>query len=328
MRARCLELQAKKQWTELHACTETLATLDPARAKELAEIAASELRSEVALDRLANAIHGADLPAAYASYSVIPLSSVYAAAAMKRYAPFEAAAIEKLVIAARDLANRGRCDEVEALAVKASAPAATSAVRAAGCKKPVDPFATRSGGAPAPPCDADALVASGDQAFGAGAYADALTAFEAANRCHPDTKVLARAYLSACRATKTSKAIELFQALPPALQNNGSYIQMCLVSGIDPRATPSRPPTPKTCQPMSAVNPYSAVAACGALDLQSVPTAGVMLDGVDTGASTPTRIPDVTPGKHKVTLRVGADKFTFSVTVEAGQTVTLSKQLQ
>jgi serine/threonine protein kinase len=64
--------------------------------------------------------------------------------------------------------------------------------------------------------------------------------------------------------------------------------------------------------------------------LTSKPTAKILVDGSDTGMSTPVtgRALALTPGKHRITFQIGGDKYTFSVIVEAGKTVTLDKLLQ
>jgi len=59
--------------------------------------------------------------------------------------------------------------------------------------------------------------------------------------------------------------------------------------------------------------------------LKIIPPAGaqIMVDG--TAPSGPISKLSLAPGKHKVMFIIGADKHTFSVTVKAGDTVTLDK---
>jgi hypothetical protein len=66
----------------------------------------------------------------------------------------------------------------------------------------------------------------------------------------------------------------------------------------------------------------------GYLQLSSKPIAKVLIDNVDTGKSTPISSLPVAPGKHKVTFVMGDDKFTYPITVTAGQTAVLNKDLQ
>jgi hypothetical protein len=68
----------------------------------------------------------------------------------------------------------------------------------------------------------------------------------------------------------------------------------------------------------------------GWVQLTSKPSAKILVDGNDTGLSTPItgRTLALTPGKHRITFQIGGDKYTFTVTVKAGETVTLDKMLQ
>ena len=68
----------------------------------------------------------------------------------------------------------------------------------------------------------------------------------------------------------------------------------------------------------------------GYLQLFTKPSAEVMIDGVDTGLKTPVTGHDLplAPGKHKVTFTIGVDRFTYPVVIEAGETATVSKDLE
>ncbi len=67
----------------------------------------------------------------------------------------------------------------------------------------------------------------------------------------------------------------------------------------------------------------------GYLHVFSKPSAKVLVDGVETGLSTPItgRSISLTPGRHKVTFQIGGDKFTYAVNIKAGATEVLSKDL-
>ena len=68
----------------------------------------------------------------------------------------------------------------------------------------------------------------------------------------------------------------------------------------------------------------------GYVHLSSSPSTKVFVDGVDTGLVTPvtgTSLP-LSAGKHRITFMIGADRYTYPVTVTPGETVTLSKELQ
>ena len=60
--------------------------------------------------------------------------------------------------------------------------------------------------------------------------------------------------------------------------------------------------------------------------IDSVPPADILVDGKQLG-HTPVVL-TTTPGKHRVTYVIGADRYTYPVTVKAGETETLSKDLQ
>jgi len=68
----------------------------------------------------------------------------------------------------------------------------------------------------------------------------------------------------------------------------------------------------------------------GYLVITSKPSAKIGIDGTDTGLSTPIsgKTLGLTPGKHKVTFIMGDDRYTFPVTITAGKTERLDKDLQ
>ena len=77
-------------------------------------------------------------------------------------------------------------------------------------------------------------------------------------------------------------------------------------------------------------NPADKAAALGTkgtLSVTSSPKAKIAIDGVDTGQSTPLKVP-LSPGKHKVAFTLGTTKVTFSVTIKAGEITSLYKELQ
>jgi serine/threonine protein kinase len=72
------------------------------------------------------------------------------------------------------------------------------------------------------------------------------------------------------------------------------------------------------------------VSGKGYLQVFSKPAAKILVDGIDTGMSTPISghsLP-LGPGKHKVTFVMGDDRYTFPVTIKVGATETMSKDLQ
>ena len=68
----------------------------------------------------------------------------------------------------------------------------------------------------------------------------------------------------------------------------------------------------------------------GYLVITSKPSAKIGIDGTDTGLSTPIsgKTLGLAPGKHKVTFIMGDDRYTFPVTITAGKTERLDKDLQ
>src|SRR5262249_4125180 len=64
--------------------------------------------------------------------------------------------------------------------------------------------------------------------------------------------------------------------------------------------------------------------------LTSKPNAKILVDGSDANLSTPVlgHALGLPEGRHRITFQIGGDKYTFTVTVKAGETVTLDKILQ
>jgi hypothetical protein len=68
----------------------------------------------------------------------------------------------------------------------------------------------------------------------------------------------------------------------------------------------------------------------GYLQVFSKPPAKILVDGQDTNLKTPISGQSLAlaPGKHKITFVIGDDRFTYPVTIKAGVTETMSKDLQ
>jgi serine/threonine protein kinase len=96
-----------------------------------------------------------------------------------------------------------------------------------------------------------------------------------------------------------------------------------------PDVTAKKPevkPTTTTTTPTAAATDTSK----GYLVITSKPSAKILIDGADTGMSTPitgTRLP-LAPGKHKMTFVMGDDRYTFPVTITGGKTERIDKDLQ
>jgi len=164
---------------------------------------------------------------------------------------------------------------------------------------------------PAPPtnCDADELRDKGLENINIGQLAAALSQFEASLRCKKDSHTVQLAYMAACGSRNEAKSRLYFAQLAPAQQSK--FRQICLRNMIDPE-TPG------------------ATAGMGYLEVRSTPSAKILIDGVDTGMTTPisgTSLP-LKPGKHKVTFVIGADRFTWPATITAGSVFVLDKNLE
>ena len=172
-----------------------------------------------------------------------------------------------------------------------------------------------------PACDADALEEKGITAEGAGQHARALADFEQALKCKPGVpRLVSLAFMSACQLRDVTKARRYWRELPSARQP--TLLQMCMRQGITQDDLEGGGGVP-------AAEGGGAPAApeVGALRLQCNPPAMIMIDGKDTGQTTPAVV-KVTPGKHKVTFVLGGDRFTYPVEAKAGETATISKDLR
>ena len=104
-----------------------------------------------------------------------------------------------------------------------------------------------------------------------------------------------------------------------------------------PDATPTKPPvtpptkppvTPPTKPPLPPED-HGTADGTGFLTLTSKPAAKISVDGTPTGFTTPIGAGKLklTAGKHKITFEVSGDKYTYPVTIRAGETSSLSKDL-
>ncbi len=98
---------------------------------------------------------------------------------------------------------------------------------------------------------------------------------------------------------------------------------------VDVKTTDKKPPVDDK-KPSDKSNQAAADnSGKGYLHVFSKPSAKVLVDGNETGLSTPItgRSIALTPGRHKVTFQIGGDKFTYAVNIKAGATEVLSKDL-
>jgi hypothetical protein len=70
--------------------------------------------------------------------------------------------------------------------------------------------------------------------------------------------------------------------------------------------------------------------AKGYLNVSNTTAARILIDGEDTGLTTPItgHMLPLTPGVHRITFMIRTDKVTFSVTIAPGETFTLQKDLR
>jgi hypothetical protein len=168
-------------------------------------------------------------------------------------------------------------------------------------------------------CDANALKDKGMEWVNQGQHAAALQKFEQSLACKNDAYVLALAFMAACQAQDEPKSRKYYAKLTPPMQTK--YKVMCIRNHIDP-STPADD---------DDVDVYADTTTKGYLQVLSKPTnAKILVDGVDTGLTTPIKGKKLalTPGKHKITYIIGDDRFTYPVNIQPGKTELMSKNLQ
>ena len=138
-----------------------------------------------------------------------------------------------------------------------------------------------------------------------GQHAAALDKMDLALRCKPTEHRYQLAFMSACNAGNAVKA----RAYYAKITNPGPIMQLCVRNGIG-------------ADQLTGEDGY--------VELVSTPEAKILIDGQDSGYVTPVmgHTLALSPGKHKVTFLVGADRYTYAVHVKSGETVSLSKNLQ
>lgn len=154
-------------------------------------------------------------------------------------------------------------------------------------------------------CDADTPVDQGQAMFSSNRWAEALERFDQAYRCRPSAQIAKFAFASACKSKNVIKARSFWNTM--SVPERDQMLSFCLSNGI----TYEELDEPRL---------------LGRLLVTNAEPARVLVDGVAVG-TTPVSV-EVGPGKHKVTLVVGADKHTFSVSVKTGETVRLSKEVR
>lgn len=162
------------------------------------------------------------------------------------------------------------------------------------------------------PCDVDAFTQKGMDAEAKGQHGWAIAQFEQAIRCQPSERLYQLAFMTSCNAKILSKAKLYWAKIPPASAQ--SLKQICMRNGITEDMLDGGPAAPPPADGQ------------GRMRIESIPAADILLDTKPVG-HTPVLI-TTTPGKHRVTFVIGADRYTYPVNVKAGETETLSKDLQ
>jgi ferric-dicitrate binding protein FerR (iron transport regulator) len=159
--------------------------------------------------------------------------------------------------------------------------------------------------APSGPCDADALENKARELVAVGQHADALQKFERALQCKPTQERWQLAFMEACNLKSVAKAKYYYAKI----SNPDRLVQLCIRNGIG-------------LDQLTGEDGY--------VELLSTPEAKILVDGQDTGHVTPImgHTLALSPGKHKVTFVVGAERYTYAVTIKPGETVSMTKNLQ
>jgi hypothetical protein len=167
-------------------------------------------------------------------------------------------------------------------------------------------------------CNADALKDKGMELVNAGKHHEALRMFEQSAACKEDTYTIALAFLSACNSKNDAKARTYYAKLTATQQSK--YKVMCDRNGIDLTSAAAG----------DTDDVFADSTQKGYLRVNSKPNGKILIDGVDTGLTTPITGKQLalTPGKHKVTFVIGDDRFTYPVLIQPGKTETMSKDLR
>ena len=183
-----------------------------------------------------------------------------------------------------------------------------------------NPFANKDPVDKKPACkpgDIEKLDTRGKEAFSGGRAAEALAAFEISYACKPSEMTAKLVVASACKAKHIGKARSYWKKLTQGSRDqvaalcgaNGFFVDDLEGRGNDDLSG----------------NPFNTASGQLKIVNQTGP-AKVSIDGKDAGI-TPVEL-DLPPGKHKVTLVVGANKHTFAVEIKAGETTIMSKSIE
>ena len=183
-------------------------------------------------------------------------------------------------------------------------------------------LATPSGSA----ATGSAAAATGSAGSAAGvavaAGSDSKTETKAPDTKTPDTKAVEPPDTKGSASTKTSDVKTDTHTTDKTIKTPDTHpTETKTTHPADTTKTTDTKPTPPE-QPADPTKGY--------LQVFSKPAAKILVDGVESGMKTPIsgHTLSLTPGKHKVTFVIGDDRFTYPVTIKAGSTETMSKDLQ
>jgi hypothetical protein len=157
-------------------------------------------------------------------------------------------------------------------------------------------------------CDAEALLEQGIHDGAGGLHEQALAAFEKALECKPgDTQLTRLAFVESCNLADLELARTYYRRLDKTTRGQAETI--CFRNGISHDALEGN------------------LGNDGIANIYCKPDAKLLVDGTPTGQTTPAHL-RLSAGKHKLTFVLGQDRFTYPVTIKAGESTTISKDLQ
>lgn len=164
-------------------------------------------------------------------------------------------------------------------------------------------------------CDATALEEKGINAESMGQHARALASFEQALKCKPgDARLVKLSFMASCQMKSVAKARTFWRQL--AANEQPMLLQICIREGITREDLDG-----------GGDGGGGKLGDDGIANIQCKPPAKIIIDGKDTGQTTPAHL-RLSAGKHKLTFVLGQDRFTYPLNIKAGESTTISKDLQ
>jgi hypothetical protein len=224
--ARCRELGDKRTWADLITCSEQLQPFDAVMAKRLRDLATGEIKAEARSRGVENAVDQGDLKQAKVDLDQIPANSVYRKAAEDKLE----AAINTILPTLTNQVNSNKdkddkCTAYNAALRRIDEKYGKGVERLVRGRTNCTPKVIAK-----PPCNADELKDSAQQAFTSGAFGQALKGFEDSYACRSQADTAMRAFITACNLKKVGPAKRWFNVLPGNMQTQTKVI--CIRNGI------------------------------------------------------------------------------------------------